>query len=299
VADYYGAYTEGNANKAYQTLRLDTGVENLNLAQLPQRQQLLFAASTNTDDTYHKWQNVRQAAEGHSACIIMIAGELVDLQGSLPEGSISHYGQKQRFLDAMDSRLCRNVEPQDRPEDTWDQIVAVAESYDTNIYRSGGYKGSDRNLTSSSKPHTSKKENTDRKPSSTSMLRNTGKGKAPAKKRTYNKSNKASKAEMDSLKAAGACPYCGESGHMAYQCPKKEVKTNHVRVSEESPASSEGKYDQDTHSTEELDGSGSVRTYKTTLATPKDRPFQALEFTININAKPQELSQIQVLLAVP
>ena len=38
--------------------------------------------------------------------------------------------------------------------------------------------------------------------------------------------------------------------------------------------------------TEELDGNGSVRTYKTTVGTPKDRPFQALEFTININGKP-------------
>jgi len=30
----------------------------------------------------------------------------------------------------MDSRLRRNVEPQLRPEDTWDQMVAVAERYD-------------------------------------------------------------------------------------------------------------------------------------------------------------------------
>ena len=34
-----------------------------------------------------------------------------------------------------------------------------------------------------------------------------------------------------------------------------------------------------------LDGSGSIRTYKTTVDTPKDRPFQALELTININGK--------------
>jgi len=72
----------------------------------------------------------------------------------------------------------------------------------------------------------------------------------------------------------------------ANECPKKEVKTNHVRLSEESPDSSEGEYEPDTDSTEELDGSGSIRTYKTTVGTPKDRPFQALEFTININGKP-------------
>jgi len=196
------------------------------------------------------------------------------------------YPQKQRFLDTMDSRLRRNVEPQLRPEDTWDEMVAVAERYDATMYRTGGYKGSDRSQASSSKPHTLKKENTYRKPSSTSTHRNTGKGKAPAKKGTYTKSNKPSKAAMDRRKAEGACFYCGESGHMANECPKKEVKTNHVRLSEESPDSSEGEYEPDTDSTEELDGSGSVRTYKTTVGTPNDRPFQALEFTININGKP-------------
>jgi len=43
----------------------------------------------------------------------------------------------------MDSRLRRNVEPQLKPEDTWDQMVAVAEGYDATMYRTGGYKGSD------------------------------------------------------------------------------------------------------------------------------------------------------------
>jgi len=164
--------------------------------------------------------------------------------------------------------------------------MAVAERYDATMYRTGGSKGSDRSQASSSKTHTQKKENTYRKPSITSTPRNTGKGKATAKKRTYTKSNKPSKAEMDRGKAEGACFYCGESGHMANEYPKKEVKTNHVRLSEECPDSSEGEYEPDSDSTEELDGSGSVRTYKTTVGTPKDRPFQALEFTININGKP-------------
>ena len=91
---------------------------------------------------------------------------------------------------------------------------------------------------------------------------------------------------MDRRKGDRACFYCGESGHMANECPKKEVKTNHVRLAEESPDTSEGEYEPDTDSTEELDGSGSVRTYKTTVGTPKGKPFQALEFTININGKP-------------
>jgi len=284
VADYYGAYIDGKANNAYQTL--DRELEDLTLAQVTQRLQQLFEASTNTDDSYHKWQNIRQTAGGQPARIAKIAGELADLKGSRPAGSISDYAMKQQFLDAMDSRLRANVDPQLRPEDTSDQMVAVAERYDATMYRTGGYKGSDRSQASSSKPHTPKKENTYRKPSTTSTPRNIGKGKARAKKTTYTKSNKPSKAEMDRRKAEGACFYCGESGHMANECPKKEVKTNHVRLSEESTDSSEGEYEPDTDSSEELDGSGSVMTYKTTVGTSKDRPFLVLEFTIKINGKP-------------
>ena len=60
----------------------------------------------------------------------------------------------------MDSRLRRNVELQLRPQDTWDQMVAVPERYDATLNRTGGYKGSDRSQASSSKAHTPKKENT-------------------------------------------------------------------------------------------------------------------------------------------
>jgi len=258
VADYYGRYTEGKANNAIQTLY--TEEENLTLPQLTHRFQQLFEASTNTDDTYHKWQNVRQTAGGQPARITKIAGELADLKGSLPNGSISDYALKQRFLDAMDSRLRGNVEPQLRPEDTWDQMVAVAERYDATMYRTGGYKGGDGSQASSSKTYTLKKENTYGKPSTTPTPRNPGKGKAAAKKRTYTKSNKPGKAEIDCHKVEAACFYYGESGHMANKCPKKEVLTNYVRHSEESQDSSEGEYEPNTDSTEELHGSGSVRT---------------------------------------
>ena len=129
----------------------------------------------------------------------------MDRKGCLPVGSISDYAQNQRFLDPMDSRLWRNVEHQFRPKDTWDQIVAVAECYDATMYRTGGYEGSDGSQASSSKTHTPKKDHTYRKPSTTSTRRTTGKGKLPAKKRTYTKSNKPSKAEMDRHKAEGAC----------------------------------------------------------------------------------------------
>ena len=132
MADYYGFYTEGKANNAFQTL--DTEEENLTLPQLTHRFQHLFEASTNTNDTYHKWQNVRHTAVGQPERITKIARELADLIGSLPNGSISKYAQKQQFLDSMDARLRRNVEPQLRPEDTGDQMEAVAERYDVTMY---------------------------------------------------------------------------------------------------------------------------------------------------------------------
>jgi len=142
VPDYYSAYTEGMANNAYQTL--DREVQDLNLAQLTQCLQPLFEASTNADDTHVKGQNVSQTAGGHPARITKIAGELADLCGSLPAGSISDYTQKPRFLDAINSRVRRNVEAQLSPEDTWDQIVAMAERYNAPMYRTCGYKASDR-----------------------------------------------------------------------------------------------------------------------------------------------------------
>jgi len=109
-----------------------------------------------------------------AALITKIAGEQADLKGFLPAGSISDYGQKQRFLDGMDSRLRSNVEPQLRPEATWDKMVALAERYDATMYRTGGYKGSDRSQASSSNTHTPNTENTYRKASTTSTRRNTG-----------------------------------------------------------------------------------------------------------------------------
>ena len=58
-----------------------------------------------------------------------------------------------------------------------------------------------------------------------------GKGKAPAKRKPCQKNQKPTKVELDQRKTEGACFYCGEKGHMANKCPKKEVKSNHVRLS--------------------------------------------------------------------
>ena len=74
---------------------------------------------------------------------------------------------------------------------------------------------------------------------------------------------------------------------MPNECPKKEIKTNHVQGIQKASDCSKGEYEPDTNSTEEMDASGSIRTYKNTVGTPKKpiRLFQALEFTFYINGK--------------
>ena len=93
-------YTEVVAQTAFQTL--DDESDNLMLDQLKACFRHLFEASTNTDNTYHKWQNICQTSGGQPAPITKIAGELADLKGSLPRGFISDYTQKQQLLDTID-----------------------------------------------------------------------------------------------------------------------------------------------------------------------------------------------------
>jgi len=70
---------------------------------------------------------------------------------------------------------------------------------------------------------------------------------------------------------------------MANECPKKEVKTNHVHASEDTE-DEESKAE--SVSREELNEDGSVLSFKTTVGRPpKTQPFKALEFTILIKGK--------------
>lgn len=205
VADYYGIYREGKAKNALQTL--DTEEENITLVQLKDCLKQFFEAETNTDDTCHKWQNIHQTAVDQPACIMNIAGQLVEHKGLLQIGFISDYGQQQPFLNSIDYRLGYNGEPQHRPEDTWYHMVAVAECDNVSMYRTGGYKGSDTSQASNHESNTPKKETTNCKLSKKSPFRNQDNGKASAKKRSYTQSNKQSKSEIDRSKVAGACFY--------------------------------------------------------------------------------------------
>ena len=152
------------------------------------------------------------------------------------------------------------------------------------MYKTGAYKNKGGNQNTGNRVQTPKRqfnnEVTNRTPAE-----GKGKGKAPAKRKPAQK--KPSKAEMNRRKADGACFYCGDKGHMANECPKKEVKTNQVRLAEDTD-SSEAEYEAESDDTEELDEQNSIITFKTTVGQPKNeqKPFQALEFTIMVNGKP-------------
>jgi len=148
------------------------------------------------------------------------------------------------------------------------------------MYNTRAYKSTGESSSSSSKPSKPKNTSTYRKPATIKSEYN---GKALAKKKTDTKNKKPRKAEGDRRKAEGACFYCGESGHMANECPKKEVNTNHIHASENTE---DEESETESVSTEELNEDGSVLSVKTTVGTPlKTQPFKALEFTILINGK--------------
>ena len=74
---------------------------------------------------------------------------------------------------------------------------------------------------------------------------------------------------------------------MANKCLKKEVKSNHIHLTEDTD-SSKAAYKAESDDTGQLNGENSIITFKTTVGQPKDekKPFQALEFTIMVNGKP-------------
>ena len=102
------------------------------------------------------------------------------------------------------------------------------------MYKTGVYKGKGGNQNTGNRVQTPKKQFNNNVTNRT-PVKGKGKGKPPAKRKPAQK--KPTKAEMDRRKAEGACFHCGEKGHMANECPKKEVKSNHVRLSEETDSS--------------------------------------------------------------
>ena len=60
----------------------------------------------------------------------------------------------------MDTKLRWNVEPQIRPTDTMNDIIALAERFDATMYNIGAYKSTGGSSSSSGKPHKPKNTST-------------------------------------------------------------------------------------------------------------------------------------------
>ena len=285
IALWYGDYTTGRAKDAIMALidKHDEREEELPLTTLKERMTTLFQASTNKDDLWLQWQKVYQTTNGKTKRITAIATELEMIKSHLPTSSVTSFAQRQRLLDAMDNRLRRVVEPQLRDGDTWLTMVEIAERYDATLFKTGAYGRSDNSGSKQHKPSTSK---------ATTKTTTTSKPKSKYVKKTTTKKGKPDKAEMERRKKDGACFYCGETGHVANDCPKKEIRSNKVTaisdIESENEEESEEEEEESSSDEEIYVGyvaySGKTSTAKTTLSPGlMDSLPQALEAYIYIN----------------
>ena len=134
IVDWYGCLTEGRAEGAFLKFMKDRE-QPPTLEEFVNKFKQLFESSTNTDDWYRKWQKVYQNSGRKPGHITKVVGDLQDIKAALHDKAITDYAYQQRFLDAMDTKLCRNVEPQIRPTDTMNDIIALAERFDATMYR--------------------------------------------------------------------------------------------------------------------------------------------------------------------
>ena len=147
-------------------------------------------------------------------------------------------------------------------------MVETAERYDTTLFKTGAYGLSDNSGSKQHKPSTSK---------ATTKTTTTSKPKSKYVKKTTTKKGKPDKAEMERRKKDGACFYCGETGHVANDCPKKEIRSNKVTAMSDTESENESENEEESEEEEEESSSdeiyvgyiaypGKTSTAKTTLS---------------------------------
>src|SRR3978361_1223819 len=145
------------------------------------------------------------------------------LRASLPPGTISDFAMKQRFLDCMDIRLRRAVQPHILPAHKLDEILTLAEKHDashhpTGVYRHSNGKQPSSNATSAPAP---KKKQQQQQTQSSRFGQ-----PQHLQKPTH---GKLSQAEKDRRRREGLCLYCGKPGHYANNCYEKKGGQNQHR----------------------------------------------------------------------
>jgi len=159
IVDWYGGFTEGRAEGAFLTFMKDRE-QPPTLEEFINKFKQLFESSTNADDLYRKWQKVHQNSSGKPGRITKVVHDLEDIKAALHDEAITEYAYKQRFLDAIDTRLRGNVEQQIRPTDTMNDLIAQAERFGTTMYNTGAFKSTGGSSSTSDTPHKPKNTST-------------------------------------------------------------------------------------------------------------------------------------------
>jgi len=197
AGNYWILYTEGRAQEAaFQLAQLfeENLMSDLLVTYLMER----FQTSKHKDDTYQKFNSIRQSWNGQFHKLSIIA---TDHRSRLPEDTISDDAFICKLFASMHPRLQQDIETQYIGDEDINPVIAKAESVDS-IHQSKSAYGKERY----DKPP---KQSTHKKPEHKS------------KKKFNNEGNSTKKKEQ--ITKATCCIYGGEA-HMAKDCPGKKDK---------------------------------------------------------------------------
>ena len=102
-----------------------------------------FRSSKHKDDTYQKFNRIRQYSNGQLQKISITATDLLRPRSRLPQDTISDYSFIQRFFTSMPSRLRQDVETQYTGDEDSNTVIAMAARLHS-IHRSTGAYGKER-----------------------------------------------------------------------------------------------------------------------------------------------------------
>ena len=134
---YYGAYCRDKALQKFTLYDNSQGAKTV--AGLKAKFEGYFLPSTSTDTICEQWLAVKQTNNNKTAQITDTVIALETHRDSQPPGTISDYSAKQRLLDAMDVKLKRDVKPHITSDNSFDQLVEIAEKSDAIAHSTGLY----------------------------------------------------------------------------------------------------------------------------------------------------------------
>ena len=134
---YYGAYCRDKALEKFT--QYDNSQGEKTVEGLKRKFEGYFLPFRFTDTIYEQWLAVKQTTKGKTAQIRDTDINLEILRDSLPQGMISDYSAKHRLLDAMDIKLKHEVKPHITADNSFDELVEIAEKRDAIAHFTGLY----------------------------------------------------------------------------------------------------------------------------------------------------------------